>query len=171
MCDPVTAAVVMTVGATVSQGMAANEQGKYQNSVAKYNARQQQNEATRMQIAANEEENRSREQTQQLLSRQRAQMAANGGVVDAGSNALIQDDTIRQGEVDALRIRSNFGDQINSMRDQAGLTLLDGQASKAAGKNALTSSLISGAAAGLNAGVADKWYQKQRMPSSGVGVA
>lgn len=44
---------------------------------------------------------------QQAIGTQRAAMAANGGVVDQGSNALIQQDTAQLSELDALTISNN----------------------------------------------------------------
>lgn len=153
MCDPVTIGATMMVVGTVAQGYAAKQQGEYQNNVAKYNARQMENEATRTRNKGVEEENKLRERTAQLSSKQRTQLAAAGVNLDVGSAFDIQEDTRILGEADALRVRSNFQDQAQSIDDQASITRSQGKAAKKAGRNAFYTSLLS-----AGGQVAGKWY-------------
>jgi hypothetical protein len=153
MCDPVTIGATMMVVGTVAQGYAAKQQGEYQNDVAKYNARQMENQATRTRNKGVEEENKVRERTAQLQSKQRAQLATAGVDINLGSAADIQDDTVTMGEADALRVRSNFTDQAQQMDDQALITRNEGKFAKKAGRNAFYTSLLS-----AGGQVAGKWY-------------
>lgn len=153
MCDPVTIGATMAVVGTVAQGYAAKQQGEYQNDVAKYNARQMENEATRTRNKGTEEENKLRQRTAQLASKQRAQLATAGVDLGVGSAFDIQEDTQLMGEVDALRVRSNFQDQAQSLDDQADITRSQGKAAKKAGRTAFYTSILSGGGQ-----VAGKWY-------------
>lgn len=57
--------------------------------------------------------------TGQMLGSQRATMAANGGVVDEGSNANLQADTAMLGELDALTIENNAAREAYGYKTQA----------------------------------------------------
>ncbi len=144
----------MAVVGTVAQGYAAKQKGKYENQVAKYNARVKDNEATLVRTKGVEEENAARQRTAQLLSKQRAQLGAANVELTSGSPLDLQEDTVLLGEVDALRIKSNFQRGAESLEQQAELTLAGGEAVEAAGEFAFGSSLLS---AGGTA-VASKWY-------------
>lgn len=158
MCDPVTIATVMAVTATVSQGYAAKKQGKYQNQVAKYNARVQENEAEETIAKGVEEENIQREKTAKLLARQRAELGASGVGLTTGSPLDIQEETELLGEVDALRIKSNFQKRAVSLGQQAELTKATGEAAESTGKQEFASSLLQAGGQFLSSGVADKWF-------------
>lgn len=165
MCEPATIATVAAITsatATVAQGVGQLQQGQYEYGVAKYNARQLENEATRTRNVGVEEEMRKRQEIAQQVSRQRTQLAAQGVDIGKGTAALIQENTIDIGEVDALRIRRNFEDQAEAMEDQSALTLSQGKAAKRAGKIAFGTSLLSAAGSflGTDAGskFAAKWF-------------
>lgn len=166
MCEPATiayvSAAVLTAAGTIQQGHQAKIQGEFANDVAKYNARVQQNEAVRTRNRGVEEENAHREKVQQLLSRQRVQSAASGVDVGSGSALNLQQDTLVQGEADALRIRSNFEDQAVSREQQADVTLAEGRAKKAGGRSQFKSSLLMAAGtlagAAATSGLSSKWF-------------
>lgn len=158
MCDVMTA---LTVGATLYSGYTqreqANAQGRVARQTANYNARLQENEATRTRNIGIEEENKQRRMSAELLSRQRAQIGASGVQLNTGSALQLQEDTVQLGEVDALRIRRNYQDEAMSMEQGADLTRYEGQAARAGyraeGKAAFTNSVLSSAGT-----VASKWY-------------
>lgn len=132
MCDPVTASTLMVVaGATQAYGQV--EQGRNARDVAEYNARELENQAISTRNKGVEEENIQRRKTAQLQSLQRAQLGAAGVDIDMGSAADIQQDTELLGEVDALRIRTNFEDQATQMERQGALTLQQGKRAERAG--------------------------------------
>lgn len=149
--------IAATLASTAVSAYSSVQQGNYQKDVSRYNARVGENEATRTRNAGNEAEMRARQETAQLLSRQRAQLAANNVEIDSGSALQLQEDTRMQGEVDALRIRSNFGDQARTMDDQATLTRSQGNMAKRAGNLSAGSSILSGVGA-VTAGVDPRWY-------------
>lgn len=90
-----------------------------------------------------------RVQTQNLIGTQRAAMAANGGVVDEGSNALIQQDTAQYGELDAMIISNNAAREAYGYEVQAGSNLSNAQTLKKNAKTAPISSMLGGAVGGL----------------------
>lgn len=177
MCEPTTILAVSGAVSTVAQGYSARQQGKaaqrqgvYEDKVAQYNARNMENEATRIRNKGTEEEMRHREQVAQLTSRQRAAQAASGVDIDSGSPLQIQEDAELMGELDALRIRSNFSDEARVRDDQAGLTRAQGKAARAAGNNAKSAgdavfmnSVLGAGTSLLASGVASKWFSKNSM--------
>ena len=174
MCSVSAVALTMTTVSTVAQGFAAKKQGEYQNSVAQYNARVQENEATQIRNKGVEEENIQREETAQLLSKQRAQFGAANVDLTSGSPLEIQESTEILGEADALRIRSNFQREAESLEQQADLTRAEGAAAEEAGGSAFTSSLLSAGGALLAGGVADKWFtpaSAANVPSASGGLS
>jgi len=153
MCDPATIAITTMAVGTVAKGYQAKQMGEYQNDVARYNARQAENEATRVRQKGTEEEIRHRNKVEQLVSRQRATIGSSGVDLNTGSAADIQEDALIMGEADALRIRSNYSDQAESMEQGAVLTRNQGKMAERAGDNAFYSSLLS-----AGGQVAGSWY-------------
>lgn len=176
MCDPVTIGLTLLAVSQVAQGYQAKQQGDFAEEVSDFNARQQENEATRTRNLGVEEENKQRRATAELLSRQRAQLGAAGVELGTGSAFLLQEDTTTLGEVDALRIRSNFEQRAEGLELGAELTRAQGDAAREAGRTAFATSLLSAAGTGLSgapsgapstspfgggaqgSGVSSKWY-------------
>ena len=156
MCDPVSIAATASVATTLAQGYQAQQMGEYQNDVARYNARQTENEATRVRQKGTEEEIKQRNKVEQLVSRQRATLASSGVDINTGSAADLQEDALVMGEADALRIRSNYMDQAESMETQAELTREQGRMAERAGDNAFYTSILTGGGQ-----VASSWYTPQ----------
>lgn len=164
MCDLVTAfTAAMALYQGSQQRQQARRQAEYQERVAEVNARNQENEATKIRNQGVEEENRQRRMTAELLGRQRAQLGASGVVMDSGSALQLQDDTVSLGEEDALRIRGNYADQAESLETGAGYTRYEGQLqaseTRNAGDAAFTAGLIGAASTALP--VASKWYDSR----------
>lgn len=158
MCEPTTIAIIASAAATAAQGFQAKQKGKFQNQVAKFNARQSENEAERTRTVGVEEENKARRATAELISRQRAQLGAAGVVVGAGSALQLQEDAATLGEVDALRIRSNFEQRAEALELGAELTRAQGKQAERAGRRQFGISLLAAGGAVLGSGVADKWF-------------
>jgi hypothetical protein len=154
MCYPVLIQAVAAVGAAYS----SNEQGKFQEGTANYNARQQENEAQQTVNQGTERENIVRQEAAELKSRQRAQLANQGIDINSGSALSLQEDTDLQAETDSLRIRSGFERQGQSLLDQSTLTTAQGANARAAGKQGAVGSLLSSAGKVAGSGVADKWF-------------
>jgi organic radical activating enzyme len=159
MCSVAGVQIALTVASTVAAGYAQKKQGEHEDDIAKYNARVTENEAEKVRSKGVEEENIQRQKTAQLLAKQRAQIGASGVSLTSGTPLDIQEDTVLLGEVDALRVRSNFEQEAESLESQANLTRLSGKSAKKIGQRAFTSSLVVagvGTAGGI--GVANKWF-------------
>ena len=169
MCEPTT---IMAATAVVSAAFTANQQvqqGKYQKGVAEYNAAVAENEAQEVQNKSVEEENLQRRRTAELLSKQRAQLGAANVDLSSGSALQLQEDTIALGEADAMRIRSNYDAQVESLQTQANLTRNQGEFAEQSGKTSATGTLLKGASAAMSTGVADKWFTPDSAASSLAG--
>ena len=151
MCVP--AAAAMTIGSGLLSAYGMYQEGQQADAVAKYNARQTENEAVKTRNAYTEKENDHRRQVAELMSKQRAKFGASGVDVSSGSALDLQTDTLDIGETDALRIRSTADDEVKSMNEQAKLTRQQGKNAAKAGKISAVGSLLS-----TGGQVAGKWY-------------
>lgn len=154
MCSPAAIPIIIAVAAAAGATVAAvggKNQGDAEYAAARYNARQQENEAVRTRNKGVEEENLVRRHTAELVSRQRAQLAAQGLDIGTGSALQLQTDAATIGEADALRIRSNFENQALQLEEQALLTKFEGRARQSAARTRAIGSLISGSAQGAGA--------------------
>lgn len=87
--------------------------------------------------------------TGQEIGTQRAAQAANGGMVNQDTNALLQDDTAQLGELDALTIQNNaareaYGYKVQALNSTTQAAQLKAQASTTK-RNSLLGGIISGA--------------------------
>lgn len=155
MCGPM---IALAAGTAIFGAYSAIQQGNYQKGVSEYNARVQRNEAQQARNVGVERENMQRQQTAELVSKQRAQLGAAGVDIGSGSALQLQQDTLSLGEADALRIRSNFEGRADALNTQAGLTEAQGAAAQSAGATKAFSSLLGGATTIAASGVADKWF-------------
>lgn len=169
MCNPVAAqAVVAVVGAAYSARQ-QQQQGKFQKGVAEYNARVSENEAEETRTVGVERENLQRRKVSELLSHQRAQLAAANLDLSSGSALQLQEETVALGEADALRIRSNFDRQAGALDTSATLTEQQGEFAESAAGSAATGTLLSGAGTALGTGVADKWFTASSAANQPIG--
>ena len=90
-----------------------------------------------------------RVQTQNMIGTQRAAMAGNGGVVDEGSNALLQQDVAQYGELDAMIISNNAAREAYGYETQATGNLANASTLKKNAKTGMMSSLLGGVVGGL----------------------
>lgn len=162
MCSPQLALAAVTVAAGYQQNRSLRAQGSASRDVAQFNARQQEIEAARTREAGVEAENEQRRRAAELLSRQRAQLAATGVDIESGSPLLLQEDTETLGEADALRIRRNFQTRADSLEQGAEVTRAQGEARRSSlvsqGRGAFQQSLLAAGASFIGSGVADKWF-------------
>lgn len=162
------------IGSLVGTAMSAVGQIQQANAAAAaatYNAQVQSNNAiianrnaedSRKRGAAAEEQ--QRQKTQQLLSRQRAAMAANGVDITSGSPLDILADTGQLGELDALTVRNNYereaiGYLSNEMNFKAESALSEHRARTS--RTAGTIGAIGTLAGGFGS-VADRFYTMTR---------
>jgi len=153
-----TASPYIAAAAAVGTAYQQVQEGKYQEGVAKYNARLAEDEAQRTRNAATEEEGKRRRITAELLAKQTAQLGASGVSLNSGSALQLQTDTIELGEVDALRIRDTGDQQFNASQSEARLTRSQGDNARSDSTLRATNTLFGGAADLANTGVADKWF-------------
>ena len=152
MCEPTTIAYVVMAVAAVMKGKQDRQQGRFQNKVAKFNARQQENEAVNTRNAGVKAENKQRRATAELIARQRAQLGAANIELGSGSAFQLQDDAATLGEVDALTIRDNFENRASALDSGSTLSLAKGANAESAGQQSFNISLLSAAGtAGLGA--------------------
>ena len=144
MCD---LSLLFTIGSTVVGAAGAIQQGQAAASAAKYNAQIGQMNAAISERRAKDaiergadEEQKKRQQVQQILGQQQAAMAANGVDLTFGSPLDTITDTAVLGELDALTIRTNsyreaydYRVQASNQRAGAQLSLMEGKAAKTAG--------------------------------------
>ena len=159
MCEITT---LLSAASMVMSGVAAGQQAEYEAGVSKYNARRAENEATQTRNRGVEDENKQRQKTAQLLSKQRAQLGASGVSLASGSPLQMQEDTELLGEIDARRIKSNYEMQAQSLDDESDLQLSNMNAQYAAGNNKMFGSILSAAGS-----VDSKWYT----PTSSASVS
>lgn len=168
MCDPTMAIGIVMGAAQLYSGMQANSQAKAQARMIEDSARvnevNERNEATRVRNMGVEKENDHRRAVAEMQSQQAAVQGASGVQLNTGSALQIREDTGTIGEVDALRIRSNYRDQAEAIDRGAELTRINGMneasMTRAKGKSALTNSVLS--AAGT---VASSWYSPKSAAS------
>lgn len=107
-----------------------------------------------------------RVQTQNFIGTQRAAMAGNGGVVDDGSNALLQQDAAQYGELDAMIISNNAAREAYGYEVQATSNLTNASTLKSNAKTGMISSLLGGVVGGLGSA-----YSSGLFSSGGSGAA
>jgi hypothetical protein len=142
MCDPATAALVLTaVGGTMS-AYGQYQSGKYQEKVAKNNAiiqgRMAEDALKRGQTA----EDKHRDRVAQFKSQQAAKMGAAGIDLGVGSATDLLADTAMMGELDALTIRSNAQREAYGHDVQAQNYLSQGELAKSQGTYGAISTLL-----------------------------
>lgn len=96
----------------------------------------------------------ARLETQQLIGTQRAAQAANGGQVNTGTNAIIQQDTAQFGELEALTIANNAAREAYGYEVEATGLQRQARALKKAAKRAPIQGLLSGAVQGFGSAYA-----------------
>jgi hypothetical protein len=150
MCDPVSiglaAATIVTAGAQIYGGMAANAQGKYEHAVAQQNIKHERAAAEDAKGRERVEQMRHWRRVSQMLGEQRATGAAHGLDVNFGSVAELQEDTLQIGMEDSAIIAENTRKEIKGYDINAANYAMKGRAARMRGKQALTGSFLSGAA-------------------------
>lgn len=163
--------MLIQAGAGLMQGLGQKAQAKAQ-------AKELQQNAVFLNRAANDAKRRGaseadwqRIQTQQAIGTQRAAQAANGGEINIGTNALIQQDTAQLGELDALTISNNAAREAYGYEVQAQQNLANAKTlKKNANKNLLTS-ILGGAVQGFGSSYAAGNFGNLFGSSTGAGTS
>ncbi len=173
MCNPTAFAAMSFIGTMVSSygqlqaGRAAKDEADYRAGIARNNAAiADQNAETALEKGRVDVEDKKRE-TLQAIGLQRAQLAAQGFDVSAGSSIDILGDTAALGMLDNLRIQADAENRAHSFRTQADSFLAESGLLSLAGENAQSASRIGavgtliGGAARAGSGLLDKKATKK----------
>ena len=148
MCNPALIMVGAGAGMGLLQGMAAKSQADSQAKALRQNAVYLGNAAADARVRGNLQSDLRRVEGQQLIGTQRAAMAASGGVVDEGSNALLQQDVAQLSEFDALTISNNAAREAYGYDVQRADALTTARNVQRQGRNQLLTSVLGGALQG-----------------------
>lgn len=122
----------------------AREQGDFNSQMLKQNAQFKNQAAEDALDRGRKASDLQRVQTQQMIGTQRAALAANGGDVNSGSAALLQDDTAMLGELDALTISNNAAREAYGYKVGAQQDMLNSSQVKKNAKAQATGSILGG---------------------------
>lgn len=166
MCD---LSLALALGSTVlgaygqvQQSQAQAKADRYNASVAAMNAEIENKKAKDAIERGAQEEQQKRQQTAQLMGRQRAAMAANGVDLTFGSPLDTLIDTAKLGETDALNIRTNSYREAYEYRTQSANSSSQAEMYKAKAKSDTAGGYIG--AIGTILGGAGKAYASYSKP-------
>jgi len=144
------------VAGTLFSAYSQNQQGKYQEDLAKNNAIVQQRQADDAIKRGEVDEMNHRLKVAQMKSSQRAKFGASGADVNSGSSLDVLADTAMMGELDALTIRGNASREAYGYRVGASNTIAQGKLDKSRGTNNAISTLLTGGGK-----VSSQWYSSR----------
>lgn len=144
MCWMALIPVALAVVGGISQGNAQDAQAQSQARNMRTNAMYANNAADDALSRGRYDADLQRLRTGQMIGTQRAAMAANGGLVDEGTNSVLQQDTAQLGELDALTIQNNAAREAYGLKVQAMQGFRNATDTELAGKNAKQNSLMGG---------------------------
>jgi hypothetical protein len=168
--DPLTLTAIATVvsaGASVYQGYAAKQQGKYEQNVANANATMERDAAYDAQNRGKLEELARWRQVAQARSAATAAFAANGLDTTFGTPVDVDADSLGAGYQDAQTIRENYERETRGYLISSANYTAQGEAARARGDSAFTSSLFQ--AGGTILGSASSLSGMRTAQSSTVG--
>lgn len=145
-------ALASTAAAGTVTAISAEQQASYQSAVAANNAKVASINATTAIQQGQQQEQAKREQTAQLIGRERAAAGASNIDPNTGSPAKIQSDSAQLGELDALTIRNNAARQSWNFQNQSNAFAAESSQAETAGNLNAFSSLIGSASS-----VSSKW--------------
>ena len=136
----------LVAGGTLLSGYSQYQQGKYEEGVAKANAKYEQFKAEDALRRGDVEESRHRLQVRRLLGTQRARQGASGVDINSGSPLAVALDTVSLGEMDAMTIRNNAAREAFGYRVQAENELARGKQARRQSRFKIGSTLLTGGA-------------------------
>ena len=143
-----TALLILAAVGTGVSAYSSYAQGQAQEKAADENAQIALANAQAAEDKAKYDEEMHREKVKKLLSAQRALYGASG-VDMAGSPLMVQEDTLSQGEMDALAIRKGGSVAAAEQRSMANLYRMQGKAAKTGSYYQAGSTLLSGAGSAI----------------------
>lgn len=152
MCAPILIAAGIGAGMGLLQGMGNKSAADQQAADLRQNALYLNNAANDAIDRGMKSADQQRVQTGQFIGTQRAAQAANGGEVNTGSNALLQEDTAALGELDALTISNNAAREAYGYQVQASSALTNASTLQSNARKQMLTSVLGGAISGASAG-------------------
>lgn len=142
MCSPAIAMVAVTVASTAASAYSQHQSSKYQSAVAEQNSDVAEAQAQDSINRGNAEADQRRREMRQRQGTQAATLGATGADLSSGSALDVFGDTAQFGTLDALTTVNNaqreaYGYQVQSSNYQA-----QANAADAAGKSAMTQTLL-----------------------------
>lgn len=132
------------LSAAEQEAQAAEARGRYQRQAAEFNARLAEIQAEDAINRGDDEANRYREQVNQVIGRQRAAMAAQGISLDTGSAFEIQEQTMRQRDVEVLTIKNNAWREAWGFEVAAAQATAEGRFAEVAARNVASGARTAG---------------------------
>lgn len=142
MCSPAAIPIAMTLASGAMQAKSSLDSGKYNEQVQKNNAKISDAMARDAEAEGEVEAQRINQRVAQAVGYQRTQMAGNGGVVDSGTNDIIQQNTEDAGDSDRRTVRANARRQAFSHQVAAINSRAQGKMDRYTGKTGAISSLL-----------------------------
>jgi hypothetical protein len=170
MCSPALIPVAIGAGTGLMKGLAGKSQADQQAAALRQNAFYLNQSAQDAKVRGIIDSDQARVQTQQAIGTQRAAMASNGGMVDEGSNAIIQQDTAQLGELDALTISNNAAREAYGFQVQAQDNLKTAKNLQKQAKKGVLTSMLGGAIGGIGNG-ADLFGGGSTAPGTSAALA
>lgn len=109
----------LPLAAAAVGGFASYQQSVAANKAGAFNAQAAESEAAQTRQQGIQNEVRQRQKTNLIIGQQRAGYGASGVDVNTGSANLVQADTAKFGELDALQTRANANNRARSLDTQA----------------------------------------------------
>lgn len=148
----VTAAISVTVAAGAYTAYQQNQAGKAAGKIGEFNAGVAGAQADDALVRGRRDERDFRAQTKATIGSQRASLAAQGVEIDEGSALAIQEDTARQGELDAITIRNNAAREAWGFRVGAVDAGNRARIDRAEGRNRATATVLNTGASAMGMG-------------------
>lgn len=123
---------------------AQKKQGDYQRFIADINANLAEKQAAEIEARGSEESLEYMKKVRGMVGTQKARAAASGVVVGAGSSAQVMEETMEQGGLDAMRIKSNAYKEAYGVRMNAISGRAQGQFNQIASRNEANATLLAG---------------------------
>lgn len=143
----------LTAAGTLYSAYTQHQAGEYNAAIMRRNAEYQELAARDAERRGVIEEQNARQQTELLLGRQRASMAAAGLDLSMGSPLGVLESTAAMGELDAQTIRANAQRESWGLRVEAANTYAQAHLAKWQGNTGAIGTLISGAGETLGIGM------------------
>jgi len=143
----IAAAVAVVVAAAVS-AYAAYEAGQQQEAQAKYQSKIAKNQAQAAKNAAEVAEANRREQDRRIMAEQRA-LVGGSGLSTEGAPLFVLLDSVKEAELDAIRLRYGGKLQEGGFLDQSALLQYQGRQAARAGEITAGTTLLTGAASAV----------------------